>query len=402
MGMGKRAEIEFSLSYQSFCGQHVDRYYVGNVDFWRDVFPGDMAESLEGLAPGDVYTEQFKPGVLIPPYRQKSIHVLPKSEFTSLKNGSSMVESLLPGRYYPKGYGWKNLNTFSVDATPVRIIEDANNTFTIDTNHPLAEKTLTLQATGKSRPKMVTQRGGAVNDLAALLVDNGPGMQVPIGALVSHAYDEYPFRRDDSGNDEMYYKKPRLVHHLDSTARMHVRDKYSKLVPSGSRVLDFMSSWESHMSDSLSDCRVEGLGMNKEELSRNERLSAFTVQDLNKTVDLPYGDNTFDSVICTVSIEYLCYPREIMAELARIIVPGGKLVITVSDRWFPGKEILPWAELHPFERQGLVLQYFLNQKDFTDLGTESIRGYPRPPEDRYSAQMIMSDSLYFVWGTKVQ
>ena len=36
--------------------------------------------------------------------------------------------------------------------------------------------------------------------------------------------------------------------------------------------------------------------------------------------------------------------------------------MTFSDRWFPTKAIELWSELHPFERMGLVLDYF-----FTDF-----------------------------------
>ena len=54
----------------------------------------------------------------------------------------------------------------------------------------------------------------------------------------------------------------------------------------------------------------------------------------------------------------------------------------------------------PYRKWPTLVGTFLNQKDFSELRTESIRGYPRPLDDKYSSQMLMSDSLYFVWGTK--
>lgn len=77
------------------------------------------------------------------------------------------------------------------------------------------------------------------------------------------------------------------------------------------------------------------------------------------------------------------------------------MVIT-SDRWFPGKQILPWADLHPFERQGLVLNYFLHEKGFSKLYTESLRAYPRPVEDQHNDRIYLLDPLFVVsrvcWG----
>jgi hypothetical protein len=72
-------------------------------------------------------------------------------------------------------------------------------------------------------------------------------------------------------------------------------------------------------------------------------------------------------------------------------------VITFSDRWFPPKAIRVWGDLHPFERQALVLSLFL-QAGFRDLHTESLRGLARPPDDKYAGQRTISDPLFAVWG----
>jgi hypothetical protein len=51
--------------------------------------------------------------------------------------------------------------------------------------------------------------------------------------------------------------------------------------------------------------------------------------------------------------------------------------------------------MHPFERQGLVLDYFLQAGRFTGLHTESIRGFEDDPHYRETA---MSDPVFAVWG----
>jgi SAM-dependent methyltransferase len=161
-----------------------------------------------------------------------------------------------------------------------------------------------------------------------------------------------------------------------------------------------MSSWDSHIPDSHASCRIEGLGLNEQELQANPRLSAYLIQDLNRQPVLPYPKNSFDAVICTVSIEYICRPWRLFSEIARILKPGGIVAITVSERWFPGRQVNPWAELHPFERQGLVVSHVCDQANFNNIQTESIRGYPRPRDDQYSSRMSSSDPLYFVWAVR--
>ncbi len=89
-----------------------------------------------------------------------------------------------------------------------------------------------------------------------------------------------------------------------------------------------------------------------------------------------------------------------MAELGRILRPGGVLAVTISERWFPGKQIAPWKNMHPFERQGFVVGYFLAEPSFENIRTESIRGYPRPARDKYSLQTAWSDPLYMIWARR--
>ena len=123
------------------------------------------------------------------------------------------------------------------------------------------------------------------------------------------------------------------------------------------------------------------------------------MHDLNQNPILPFEDNDFDAVICTASIEYLIQPLEVMAEVGRVTKPGGVFITAFSDRWFLGKEISMWSEMHEFERQGLVLDYFIKSKAFENLHTESIRGLPRPSDDNHIMERFTSDPIFAVWGS---
>ena len=393
----KRAAIEFSLRWRSPQASHNDRYFIDKVDFWRDIFPGELGEALPELDVGSSYRQKFSAGELVPEYSQDKLISFDK---TAMDSATARDLTLEVGRFYPRGCFWKPLGSFPADQMPVKLLHLDKTSLTVDINHPLARFELEVEALVQETSSISAQRGGSLHDIVEVITEKGPGMQDTLDPVRYSLVNSAPLSREDETDDVLFYRTPRLVHHLDDTARHQVTKMYERLLKPKTRVLDLMSSWNSHLPDSLSSCRVQGLGLNKQELQANQRLSDYLIHDLNSEPHLPYQDGSFDGVVCTVSIEYLCRPREVMSELARILKPGGVLAVTVSERWFPSKQIRPWANLHPFERLGGVMNYFIEQGNFTTIHTESVRGYPRPAEDSYQSQMDKSDSLYFVWATR--
>lgn len=394
----KRGIVEFSVQWASPYATHRDRVYAGKIDFWRDFFPGDMHDAIMALDIGEKYVEQFAPGILVPPYSKTHVRQIKKKDFG--KDAAAHIVTPVVGRYYPQDLAWKQLNCFPGDTTPFRIIGATETTLLTDTNHPLARYALAVEAKILDVQKIAVQRGGSLTDIADLICQNGPGMQIPTEKSEMSMYGPYPFLRANDGGDTEFYSTPRLVQHLDDTARRHVRDIYGRLLQPGMQILDLMSSMESHLPGNTQDYSVTGLGLNEEEMKQNKALSTYVLQDLNTATNLPFSNNSFDAVLCTVSIEYLMRPYEVLAEIERVLRPRGVAVVVVSDRWFPGKELEIWPNLHPFERQGYVLNLFRRQKALINLRTESIRGYPRPDDDRHSASTFTSDPIFAVWGEK--
>lgn len=224
-------------------------------------------------------------------------------------------------------------------------------------------------------------------------------MQAPLPDVVPDFSSGDVLARLDSRDDAVFYQSPRLVQHIDTTARARIAEIYSRFLQPGMRVLDLMSSWQSHLPEPLTDLQVTGLGMNAQELAENPQLSDSVVHDLNLHPQLPFDTGLFDAVICTVSVEYLVQPIEVFRDIARILKPGAPFILTFSDRWFPTKAIELWADLHAFERMGLVLDYFRRAGGYVDLGTESLRGLPRPEDDLYSDKLAQSDPVFTVWGS---
>ena len=88
-----------------------------------------------------------------------------------------------------------------------------------------------------------------------------------------------------------------------------------------------------------------------------------------------------------------------MTEVSRVLKPGGKFIVTFSDRWFPTESVNLWGQLHPFERMQSVVEYFRDSGEFDDLNTFSKRGLIRPKDDPYYNDKKMSDPVFAVWGT---
>ena len=127
------------------------------------------------------------------------------------------------------------------------------------------------------------------------------------------------------------------MQHIDDAAIAALTKYYSKEIPANSEVLDICSSWISHFPEDLPLKRAVGLGMNKYELEQNKRLNSFDVVDLNKNPKFPYPDNSFDVVTNVVSVDYLMKPLEVFREMARVLKPGGKAIMSFSNRCFPTK-----------------------------------------------------------------
>ena len=397
--MDSMVDIIFNLRWKSDNAFHTDCYQASKVNIWRDFFPPVLLDSLLGKEPGERVELKIKSGEYFPDYEENKLFEVNRSQFSN-RTGQEIAIHPQLGRFYPKGLLEGISGIYRENIQPFRCVGINNGNLSVDFNHPIAGKDLTLSCLiGKVETKTV-ERGGTSIDWIELITD-GPGMQARWQNQKTDYLNVHSFDRRDERPDAKFYESPRFVQHIDDTAIEMVRNTYGRFLASGMDVLDLMSSWQSHVPHNLDFRRVSGLGMNKEELKRNERLNDFTVQDINQSKILPFGDNSFDAVLNTVSIEYLTDPDTTFKEIARILRPGGYFIVTFSNRWFPPKVIKVWEELHEFERMGLVIEYFIRSGSFANLQTYSIRGLPRPHTDKYYPKLRFSDPIFAVWGQKI-
>ena len=168
-------------------------------------------------------------------------------------------------------------------------------------------------------------------------------------------YEPDDFSRDDESDDARRYEQPNFGDHLDAPALRALTETYAAFfssAPSYSsperlhsnnndtnknnghqkaeskarplELLDLASSSHSHYPTLPNATRVAVHGMNAAELAANPAATLQrVVADLNERPALPFADGGFDFVTMAASVGYLTRPREVFAEMHRVLKPGG-------------------------------------------------------------------------------
>lgn len=387
------AGLVLELSWESPEAAHRELMYAP-ADLWGDMLPPRLLDALKGLGDGQSVELEPTPAESVPQRSPDLVRLAPLDRFA----GGAFLPRV--GRFYPRRLlsGVPGVSPKSNE--PFRCLAAERHGLSADLNHPLAGHDLRLKVTVEQAelpPEKTTGQG--VDWMARLSA--GPGMQARAGGRPTDFLGGDALLREDEEPDAVFYENPRLVGHLDSQASANLAALYGQLISPGSRVLDLMSSYQSHLPPRLELAEVKGLGLNQAEMAANPQVDRALVHDLNQEPRLPLEDESFDAVICTVSVEYLTQPREVLLETARVLRPGGVLAVAFSNRFFPPKAVRLWKELHDFEKLGLVLDYFIESRAFQELGTLSQRGWPRPRDDRHHGEYPGSDPIYAAWGRRV-
>jgi hypothetical protein len=169
------------------------------------------------------------------------------------------------------------------------------------------------------------------------------------------------FVRQDQDVDTVFYSQPRLLYHIDEPAVASLTQYYRNNIQPGSDILDICSSWVSHYPLEFPETmgKICATGISKAELQFNDQLTGgYEQANLNVDIKLPYPDNSFDVVTCVVSIDYLTDAIHVLKEVHRVLRPGGKVIISQSNRYFPTKVIAMWLRMNDQQHLELINGFF--------------------------------------------
>lgn len=85
---------------------------------------------------------------------------------------------------------------------------------------------------------------------------------------------------------------------------------------------------------------------------------------------VPFQDNSFDAVICSQTLEHVTEPESVLAQLQRVLRPGGVILISVPQEWYLHQ---PPHDYFRFTKFGL--EYLLVKTGFSVREIQPTGGY---------------------------
>ncbi len=398
---GSILDANVAIHWRSQDCRFSDWRYFPNINLWRDYLPVEIESQLPGQSQGALIKHSFKEGELVESYQQNLIKKVSLKQFQAEPKGLLSIIPQ-PGRFYPKDFFTGIDGVYQGNKSPCRIIAMDNESITVDFNHPLADKKIDMEFKINLIKKSTSERGGRCNDIPALLCDYGPGMQSQLKGIDTAFRHEHAFSRIDESDDVAFFGIPDFTSFWDNSALSVVTSLYDDLLSDGMHVLDLMAGAHSPLQNSnIQLASLSCAGLNPQELDANPICTQCDQINVNEPDALAiYEQDQFDAVLIHAAIEYATQPDHLMSQIARILKPGGRIIISFSNRSVTQKTVQIWTELHEFERTALVLSYLQHSNAFSQFNSFSMRGLFRPEDDSLADRLLLSDPVYAVWADK--
>jgi SAM-dependent methyltransferase len=85
----------------------------------------------------------------------------------------------------------------------------------------------------------------------------------------------------------------------------------------------------------------------------------------------PFRDESFDSILCNQVLEHVFNPDEFLAEVRRVLKPGGYLLLTVPFVWDEHEQPLDYARYSSFGLHSLLKKAGFNVLEHKKLGADA-------------------------------
>lgn len=166
--------------------------------------------------------------------------------------------------------------------------------------------------------------------------------------------------------DRMPVRLAQHVLHFESAIASAVR-AFAAETPAGALVLDAGAGQGTHRGYFVRQ-RYYGLDMGVGDASWDySRLDV--LGDLQK---LPFATGVFDAAINIVTLEHVREPARVLEEIARVLKPGGRLLLVAPQEW---EEHQQPHDYFRYTRYGL--QYLLERAGFQEICLEPVGGFFR-------------------------
>jgi ubiquinone/menaquinone biosynthesis C-methylase UbiE len=199
--------------------------------------------------------------------------------------------------------------------------------------------------------------------------------------LIKKTQAEERFNEIYSGKG--YSKKRGFTNWLYSKLKQYKETRTQavvKLLDSGERLLDvgcgngnFCIKSKDYYKEifgiDVSSVRIEKA---KEKISQRKDKESFNFSQHDIAQNLPFKNEYFDTVTCIATLECLTYPKKAVAEMKRVLKPGGILIVTTGNIaflphrltllsgklptiWGVDENGIDWDRLHSFTRKVFAL-----------------------------------------------
>ena len=100
------------------------------------------------------------------------------------------------------------------------------------------------------------------------------------------------------------------------------------------------------------------------------RFESFVTLLRHDASELPFEDNSFDVVTCLEALEFMPRPAEALAEMIRVLRPGGLLLTTIriDTRWMPTRTWSAEQMRRELEQRGMLdIEIAIWQEDYSQV-----------------------------------